>query len=315
MQKPIFVITGIIIFIVFLVASGAIFTVNEYEQVVITQFGKPIGSPIKDAGLHFKVPFIQTANYFDKRILQWDGKRNQIPTNDKRYIWIDTTARWKIVQPLKFLESVTNEIGAQARLDDVISSATRDVITSRDLLEVVRSTDRLENILKEEQLILEVKSPAKDKTLDKSLTEMILERATKDISAYGIELIDVRIKGINYAREVQERVYDRMISERQRAAEKYRSEGQGEKAKIEGKMEKELKRINSEAYKKAQEIKGQADAEAIEIYAKSYSQSPEFYSFLKTLETYKNTVDSATTILLTTDSEYYKYLKKLNVNE
>jgi len=313
MARPIFAIVGIILFIAFLVISGAIFIVNETEQVIVTQFGKPIGDPIKEAGLNFKVPFIQKVNYFDKRVLEWDGKPNQIPTKDKRYIWVDVTARWKIIKPLKFLESVTHEVGAQARLDDIISSVVRDVITSTNLLEVVRTTDRLESILEEEGTMLDVKETPEGRApvKGKELSKMILNRASGDISQYGIELIDVRIKRINYAKEVRERVYDRMISERQRVAEKYRSEGEGEKAEIEGKMGKELKRIASTAYKEAQEKRGKADAEAISIYAKAYNENPEFYSFLKTLETYKDTIDSDTTILLTTDSEYYRYLKSL----
>jgi len=301
MQKPIFMITVFILFVSLITIRGAVFVVNEFEQVVITQFGKPIGDPIISAGLHFKVPFIQKTNYFDKRTLEWDGKPNQIPTKDKRYIWVDVTARWKITEPLKFLESVTSEIGAQARLDDIISSVTRDVVTSRNLLEVVRTTDRLGDVTKKEEPFFS----------GERLTKIILQRSSKDISKYGIELIDVRIKRINYAKQVRERVYDRMISERKRQAEKYRSEGEGKKAEVEGEMEKELKRIESEAYKKSQKIVGEADAKAINVYAESYNKNPEFYSFLKTLETYKNTIDSSTTILLTTDSEYYKYLKNL----
>jgi membrane protease subunit HflC len=296
-----------------LLLTGIIFVVDETQQVIITQFGRPIGEPIKQAGLNFKIPFVQKVNYFDKRILEWDGKPNQIPTKDKRYIWVDTTARWKIDEPLKFMESVTNEIAAQARLDDIISSVTRDVITGRNLLQAVRATDRLEQVLdKKEQTILDVKeTPYAKKNIEgENLTRIILERARKDISKYGIKLIDVRIKRINYAKEVRRRVYDRMISERKRVAEKYRSEGEGKRSEIEGRMKKELKRIQSEAYKTAEGIRGEADGKTINIYAETYSKNPEFYSFLKTLQTYQDTIDEKTTIILTTDSEYYKLLKK-----
>lgn len=312
-MQRIFIIIGIIIFLAFIVGSNAFFVVKETEQVVVTQFGDPIRKPIQEAGLYFKIPFIQKANYFDKRILEWDGKRNQIPTEDKRYIWIDTTARWKIVEPLTFLQSVTNEAGAQARLDDIISSVTRDVITSRKLLEVVRTSDRLKKKLKKEKAIIERKEIPEGKApiKGKRLTKSILEKSKGNIREFGIELVDVRIKRLNYAKQVRKRVYDRMISERERVAEKYRSEGEGRKAEIEGRMQRDLKEIQSKAYQKAQNIKGKADAKAINIYAQAYRKDPSFYSFLKTLDTYKNTIDSKTTIFLTTDSEYYNYLKRI----
>ena len=313
MKNVISSITVIIVIIALLIISGAIYTIDETKQVVITQFGEPIGDPITEAGLHFKMPFIQQANYFDKRILEWDGNPNQIPTKDKRYIWVDTTARWKIVDALKFLQSVTSETGAQARLDDVIDSATRDFVTSHNLVEVVRDTNR----------ILEEQPKAKDEDSEDqiageiekinygrdNLTRGILKEASEIVPQYGIELIDVRIKRINYVSEVQKKVFERMISERKRAAEKYRSEGQGKRAEIEGQMTKELNQIRSEAYKVAEEIKGKADAEAINIYADAYNRDPDFYSFLKTLDTYKNTIDEETTIILTTDSEYLTYIK------
>lgn len=298
----------------FIVISGAIYTVSETQQVVITQFGQPIGEPIKTAGLHFKTPFIQKANYFEKRILEWDGSPNQIPTKDKRYIWVDTTARWRIADPLKFLQSVGNETGAHARLDDIIDSATRDSITNQLLVEAVRNTNRLLERIKEVEEVLGAEEALERIEVGREeLTRGILQRAQELVPQYGIELIDVRIKRIDYVEEVRRKVYERMISERKRAAEKYRSEGQGKKAEIEGEMEKELNRITSEAYRKAQEIKGRADAEAIKIYAEAYSKDPEFYSFLKTLETYKETIDKGSTIILSTDSDYYEYLKDLGV--
>ena len=304
----IIVIFAIIIAIAFL--TGAVYIVNETQQVVITQFGKPVGKPVTQAGLHFKVPLIQLAQYFDKRLLNWDGDPNQIPTRDKKYIWVDTTARWKIKDALKFLQSVGTERGAQGRLDDIINSATRDVITSYPLVETIRDSNR----------ILETESPSAisaiaEEALEKivagrtELESKILVRAQELVPQYGIELVDVRIKRINYVEEVRQKVYERMISERKRAAEQYRSEGRGKSAEIMGQKEKELKLISSEAYRTAQGIRGKADAEAITIYADSYSRDPEFYSFLKTLETYKNTVGGGTTVILTTDGDYYKYLK------
>jgi modulator of FtsH protease HflC len=316
MNKLIYIIAAPVIFIVIFFASGALYTIDETHQVVITQFGQPIGEPIKEAGLHFKIPFIQHANYFEKRIMQWDGHPNQIPTKDKRYIWVDTTARWKIINALKFLQSVTNEIGAHARLDDVIDSATRDFITGHKLVEVVRNTNRL----MEDDVI----SAAGDEFVffdddierigvgRENLTRQILAQASNIVPQYGIELVDVRVKRINYVKEVQERVYERMISERKRAAEQYRSEGQGRRAEIQGQTIKELDQIRSEAYKIAENKKGEADAQATSIYADAYNNDPDFYRFLKTLQTYKDTIDKDTLMVLSTDSEYYEYLKDIN---
>jgi modulator of FtsH protease HflC len=312
-NKLVYIITVPVVVVILLLASGALYTIDETQQVVVTQFGQPIGEPITDAGLYFKIPFIQHANYFDKRILQWDGHPNQIPTKDKRYIWVDTTARWKIVDALTFLQSVTNEMGAHARLDDVIDSATRDYITGHNLVEIVRNTNRLmeDEILSEasDEFIffdddIEKISIGRDK-----LTRQILEQSSRIVPQYGIQLIDVRIKRINYVKEVQERVYERMISERKRAAEQYRSEGQGRRAEIEGQTIKELDQIRSEAYKVSEQKKGEADAEATNIYAAAYNKDPEFYAFLETLDTYKHTIDKDTFIILGTDSEYFEYLK------
>jgi membrane protease subunit HflC len=296
-----------------LLISGAVYTINETQQVVITQFGEPIGAPITKAGLRFKMPFIQQANYFEKRILEWDGNPNQVPTKDKKYIWVDTTARWKIVDSLKFLQSVSNETGAHARLDDIIDSATRDFITSHNLVEAVRDTNRIiedRSVRVGEELSEQRAEELEEITFGReALTRNIIKEAAKIVPQYGIELIDVRIKRINYVSEVQKKVFERMISERKRAAEQYRSEGQGKKAEIEGQMGKELKQIQSEAYKVAEEIKGKADAEATNIYANAYNNDPGFYAFLKTLDTYKNTIDDDTTVILTTDSEYLTYLQ------
>ena len=297
-------------------ASGTVYIINERQQVVITQFGRPVGDPIILAGLHFKQPFIQEAHYFEKRLLDWDGDPNQIPTRDKKYIWVDTTARWKIVDALKFLQSVGNEMAVQGRLDDIINSATRDVVTGHLLVEAVRDSNRiLESGAQGEDMIVTDEALERIEVGRKMLEGLILEKAKVLAPQYGIEIVDVRIKRVNYVDAVRNKVYDRMIAERKRAAEKYRSEGQGKAAEIEGQVAKELKVITSEAYRQAQIIIGKADAEAISIYAGAYSQNPDFYSFMKTLETYKETIDAASTVILTTDSDYYKYLKSLGASE
>ena len=298
---------GVVIIIGLVVLSSALYIVDETQQVVITEFGQPVGKPITRAGLYIKKPFIQKVNYFEKRLLTWDGSPTQIPTGDKKYIWVDTTARWKIVDPLKFLQSVGNERGAHARLDDIIDSATRDRITAYSLYEIVRNSNRefvsTEIFIQKEEEIREVKKGREH------ISREILKEAAKIVPQYGIELVDVRIKRLNYVEAVREKVYTRMISERKRVAEQYRSEGEGKKAEIEGMREKELQKITSEAYRKAQIIKGEADAEATKIYAQAYSKDPDFYSFLKTLETYEKTLTEKDTLILTTDSEIYRYLK------
>jgi len=310
MKTIINALIGVFALVILLFFSGALYIVDETQQTVITQFGEPIGDPIIEAGLHVKMPFIQQANYFERRLLQWDGNPNQIPTKDKRYIWVDTTARWRIEDPLKFLQSVTNERGAHARLDDIVDSATRDFLTNHNLVEAVRNSNR---IIETKSLLEEDEIKASDEALETikvgrdAITRGILKRASKIVPQYGIELVDVRIKRINYVREVRNKVYERMTSERKRAAERYRSEGQGKKREIEGQMTKELEEISSEAYKKAEIIKGTADAEAIAIYADAYNRDPEFYSFIKTLDTYKNTIDSDTTLIFSPDNEYLEY--------
>jgi len=310
MKPAINILIGILVVVMLLFLSGALYTIDETQQVVITQFGEPIGEPITKAGLYFKTPFIRQANYFEKRLLQWDGNPNQIPTKDKRYIWVDTTARWKITDALKFMQSVTNEIGAHARLDDIIDSATRDYITNHNLVEIARNSNRL---LESRELSEQDEIKVTDEALERiivgrdAITRGILKQAKVIVPQYGIELVDVRIKRINYVKDVRYKVYERMISERKRAAERYRSEGQGKKREVEGQMGKELKQIRSEAYKTAEEIKGNGDAEAIAIYADAYNKDPEFYSFLKTLDTYRNTIDSDTTVIFSTDNEYLEY--------
>jgi membrane protease subunit HflC len=292
-----------------LVLVDAVYVVSETNQVIITQFGEPIGGAISSAGMHVKVPFIQKTNYFEKRWLEWDGDPNQIPTRDKKYIWMDTYARWRISDPLVFFQRVRDERGAQSRLDDIVDGETRNAIAKFDLIEIIRSSNR-ELELTEETILLEtLEAIAKIEVGREKIAQIILENASKITPQFGVELRDVRVKRINYVDEVQQKVFDRMIAERKRIASKYRSEGDGKSAEIRGQKEKELKRIQSEAYRTAQEIKGKADAEATRIYAQAYSLDPEFYQFLKTLETYRTSLDSETWLVLSTDSEFLKFLK------
>ena len=316
MNKGINIVFGVFLILVLLIASGAFYIVDETQQAVVTQFGKLVGEPKVNAGLYFKIPFIQIATYFEKRILQWDGDADEFPTRDKRFIWVDTTARWKIVDPLKFMQSVRTENSAHTRLDDIIDGSTRKIISDHVLVESVRNSNRLLDI---DEKDLQSNSPelgktelARIKSGREELSRKILARAAETVPTYGIELVDFRIKRINYIQRVQDKVYERMISERKRAAEQFRSEGQGKKAEIEGQMVKELEEIRAEAYKTAQEVKGEADAKAIKIYADAYSKDSEFYSFIKTLESYKNTISSDTNLILSTDNDYYKYLKGLD---
>ncbi len=305
------IIIGIAVFILFIIIANGFYVIDETEQVVITMFGKPIGEPIEDAGLHWKTPFIQKANFFERRILTWDGDPNQIPTEDKKYIWVDVTARWKIIDPLIFLQSVTTETGAHNKLDNIVNSVIRDHVSENLLLELIRSSNR-----EFESVLLELTEDSvavvdKIKLGREKIIQQVLEEAKTSTTQFGIELVDVRLKRINYVEDVREKVYERMISERQRIAAKYRSEGNGRMAEIEGKRDKELLQIRSQAYKEAKEIKGVADAKATGIYASAYNRDPDFYSFLKTLETYKETVDSTTVMILSTKSDYLKLLSKI----
>ncbi len=291
-----------------IVLGNSLYIIDMTEQVVVTQFGRPIGDPIKQSGLHVKIPFIQKVNTFDKRVLEWDGSPNQIPTRDKKYIWVDTFARWRIADPLKFMQSVTSEMGAHARLDDVIDAVTRDLLTSNDLIEVVRNSNR-EMAASDTNVIASTEPEELIKVGRTAITREILARAAEQMPRYGIEMVDVEIKRVNYVEEVRRKVYDRMISERQRVAQRYRSEGKGQSAEIRGQKEKELQRITSEAYRIAEEIRGNADAEAARIYADAFGRDPEFYTFLRTLESYGETIGKETTLILTTDSDYFKLLK------
>jgi membrane protease subunit HflC len=304
-------IVAVVVFGLFILFGSAAFVVSETEQVVLTQFGKPVGEAIKDAGLHFKVPFIQEANFFPKNLLEWDGEPSQMPTLDKTYIWVDTFARWRIKDPLTFFETVSNEMAGQKKLDDIIDPATWNLITSHHLIEAVRNSDRKMDI--KEAGVDEVYKALILKPIEmgrENIARAIMKQANPKLTQLGIELVDVRIKRINYVEEVRKAVYNRMIAERKQIAEKFRSEGMGESSKIAGDKEKELKKITSGAYKTAQEIKGKADAEATRIYAEAYNKDPEFYSFINTLRIYKDSLDKDTWLLLSTKSDFFKYLKQ-----
>jgi len=309
---------GIIIFIVVAAAiliSGAIYTLEEGQQAVIVQFGRPVGDTVTEAGLHFKLPFVQEVRRFEKRLLVWDGDPNQIPTKGREFIWVDTTARWRIVDARKFLESVATEAGAQSRLNDIIDSVVRDQVSSSELIELVRSSTWQ---APEEQAMEEV-TQEREEELKKEITRgreeitrTILAEARKIIPQYGIELVDVRIKRLDYVESVREKVYARMISERKRIAAQFRSEGEGRSAEILGDMEKELRQIRSTAYRQVQEIQGKADAEATRVYGEVFNRDPEFYAFLRTLELYKDGTNKNSVLILTTDSDFYRYLKQTN---
>ncbi|MFK7738485.1 MAG: protease modulator HflC [Pirellulaceae bacterium] len=300
-----------------LLFSACAYTVNETEQIIITQFGEPIGEPIGDAGLHFKTPFIQEVTRIEKRILEWDGRPNEMPTKDKTYIIVDTFGRWRIQDAKQYFLRLRDERSAQSRLDDILGSETRNAIAKHELIEVIRTT-------KDRQ-------PSVDATLEGApsnvgrlypislgrakIEEEIYQKAVGKLADFGIELLDIRFKRINYNESVRQRIFERMISEREQIAERFRSEGEGEAAKILGKKERDLLKIESEAYRDVQTIRGAADAKAMEIYANSYNKSPEavgFYEFIKTMETYTEMLDKDSTMILTTDSEIFKFLKNID---
>ncbi|MCP4912646.1 MAG: protease modulator HflC [Oligoflexia bacterium] len=320
-------ITGFLVigFVSLVLFASSAFIVREGRQAIITQFGKPIGDPITKAGLHFKKPFVNDVRFVDKRILNWDGYPNEIPTKDKKYIKVDTTARWRVIDALKFIQTVRSESGAKARLDAVLDSATRDVISNNNLVEAVRNSNSIfEQIdLKKKEIkekesrgesIIEEEVSGEVEKIDtgrEKLSLKIAEVAGKELQAFGIELIDVQLRRISYEKNVEKKVYERMISERRRIAQKIRSIGKGEKAKIEGRLEKDLKKIQSEAYRESQILKGKAEASAASIYAKALSKDPKFYDFMKSMEAYKKSLKSRTKFLLSSDSEFLKFLKDL----
>ncbi len=306
----------VILTIATFVTLGGVYTVSETEQVIITQFGKPVGDPVKTAGLHFKVPFIQEVTRIEKRILEWDGRPSEMPTKDKTYIVVDTFGRWRINDAKQYFLRLRDERSAQSRLDDILGSEIRNAIAKHELIEVIRTTKDRE--------------PARDVALldapgnigilyaitkgRAKIEKEIFEKAASKLTDFGIELLDMRFKRINYNQSVRERIYERMISERQQIAERFRSEGAGEAAKILGKKERDLLKIESEAYKRVQEIRGVADANATQIYAEAYNQNAEsvsFYGFIKTMETYEEMLDQNSTLILTTGSDIFKYLKKV----
>jgi len=311
-------IAGIVLLVAaIIVVAGSTYAIDEAEQAVILQFGKPIGDPITEPGLHVKWPFIQEVRRFDKRLLSWDGDPNQIPTSGREFISVDTTARWRIVDPLQFLQSVTNQADAQSRLDDIIDSVVRDKVSSTDLVEIVRSAN-WEVTPEDLQRVDVVTTESGDKELMRQvevgregLTRDILQEASKAMPQYGIELVDVRIKRLNYIPDVRQQVYDRMISERQRIAEKYRSEGEGEASRIQGETSRQLAEIRSEAKRQAEIIRGEADAEATRIYSEAYNADPDFYAFLRTLESYSNSLDDHAVLIIGADTAYFRYLRTL----
>lgn len=302
------VILGIIV--AFVVISGSFFIVDETQQVVITQFGRPVGEPIKKPGIHFKFPFAQDARFFEKRYLEWNGDPNQVPTKDKRFILVDTYARWRITRPLLFFQRLRDERGGQSRLDDIIDGETRNAVASHDLVEIVRSSNREVQVDPDLSAEEQATSLEKVKVGRSGIMRRILGQVQKRTSDLGIEVVDVRFKRINYNESVRKTVYDRMITERKRIAERFRSEGLGESARIRGEKERELKAIQSEAYRKSQEIVGRADANATSIYAGAYGRDPEFYGFIKTMESYPETLDENSWMVLSTDGEFFRYLQQ-----
>jgi membrane protease subunit HflC len=292
-----------------LLILSSIYTVSETEQVILTQFGRPLGGVLKEPGLHVKVPFVQTVHRFDKRWLEFDGDANEIPTKDKKYIWVDTYARWRIADPLRFYQAVRDERGGQSRLDDIVDGETRNAVASFDLIEVVRSSNRPFQVTEELEGIGSAEAMAKVVVGRSKIAQIILEKAARITPEFGIELVDVRFKRINYVDTVQQKVFERMISERKRIAERSRSEGQGRAAEIRGQKERDMLSASSAGYKSAQEIKGAADAKATAIYAAAYGRDPDLYQFLKSMETLNSSLDEKAWLILSTDSELLQYLK------
>lgn len=318
-------IRQIVILVVVVIGSyilmSSIYTVNEVEQMIITQFGKPVGEPVTTAGLKFKVPFVQEVNSIDKRVLEWDGNPSDMPTKDKLYISVDLFARWRITDPLQYFLRLRDERSAQSRLDDILGSETRNAIAKHELIEIIRTTkDRVplrDTFLTEEERKLNMGSLVPIKKGRKMVEQEIFAAAAEKVRVFGIELLDIRFKRINYNDSVRPKIYDRMISERRQIAERFLSEGNGEAARIRGNRVRDLNKIQSEAYRKVEEIRGVADAKATEIYAKAYNQSPEsveFYEFTRTMQAYKTIIADNTTLVLSTDSDLFKFLKGMNPN-
>ncbi|WP_154856773.1 protease modulator HflC [Cyclobacterium xiamenense] len=303
----------IILVVVGLIVVGqSVFILDETQQAIVTQFGKPVGEPRTSPGVNFVIPFIQKVQFFDKRYLEWDGDKNQVPTKDKKFIFVDTYARWQITDPLQFFIRLRDERSAQSRLDDILDGETRNAIASNDLLDIVRSTNRdpevTEDFMEELEVLEDIKVGRE------AIEEIVLQKANERTSDLGVRILDFRFKRMNYVDEVRDRVYDRMISERNRIADQFRSEGQGEARKIQGDKERDLAQIQSEATREAEEIRGRADAEATEIYASAYNksrQSIDLYKFLRSLEALEKSLDEKTNLVISSDSELLQYLKKM----
>lgn len=304
-----FFLAGLVLLAIVIVYDG-FFILEEGKQIVVTQFGAPVGDPVTEAGLHFKMPFIQHTEVFDKKIQIWNGQPNQIPTNDKTYVYLDVTARWRITNALKFLQAVKTETRAQSLLSDIIDGTVRDMVNKNDLTEIIRSSDWSTATMSETTDLDTIGS--KPKNGRDQISKHILEIAAKITPQYGIELIDVMFKRVNYIDSVRLKVYDRMISERKRIAAEKRSMGEGQKAEILGTVERKLQEIISAANKEALTIKGKADAEATKIYGEAYSLDPDFYAFQKTLESYREIVGNNTSLVLSSDSDLYQYLKSVS---
>jgi membrane protease subunit HflC len=305
-SRPLAVV-GVVALVLLLFFS--VYTISETEQAILTQFGKPVGGPMTEAGLRLKLPLIQEVHRFDKRWLEFDGDARQIPTKDKKYIWVETFARWRIADPLRFFQAVQDERGGQSRLDDIVDGQTRNAVASFDLIELVRSSNRSFQVTEELEGIGSAEAMARIGSGRDQIAQIILKKAAEITPQFGIELEDVRFKRINYVETVQQKVFERMISERKRIAERSRSEGQGRAAEIRGQKERDMQAASSVGYRTAQEKKGEADARATAIYAQAYGRDPEFYQFLKSLETLGSGLDDKTWLILSTDSELLKYLK------
>ena len=313
MSKNKIIISAVIVGVLLIGITQSMYIVNEREQVVITQFGKPVGEAVTKAGIQFKVPFIQTVNIFEKRYMEWGGDPNQIPTKDKKFIFVDAYARWQITDPLQFYKRLTNERGAQSRLDDILDGETRDYIANHNIEETVRNSNRTPMVTDT------ISEPISDSLIRihvgrEKIEMMILKSANERAADLGIVILDFKFKRLNYVEEVQDQVYKRMTSERYRIADKFRSEGQGEASRINGEKERELKSIQSKAFKQAEEIMGKADAEAAAVYSNAYNKSAvskNLYTFLKSMETFEKTFDEKTSVILSTDSEVFRFLKSM----
>jgi membrane protease subunit HflC len=297
-----------VVLVLAIVLFSSVYTVGETEQAILTQFGRPIGGVVDTPGLHLKVPLIQTVHRFEKRWLEYDGDANEIPTRDKKYIWVDTYARWRIADALRFFQAVHDERGGQSRLDDIVDGETRNAVASFNLIEIVRSTNRSFEVTGELEGIGAAEAMAEIKTGRENIAQQILDRASKITPEFGVELVDVRFKRINYTESVQQAVFQRMIAERKRIAERSRSEGQGRAAEIRGQKERDVLAATSVGYKSAQELKGKADAKATAIYANAYGRDPSFYEFWKSMGTLDTALDKDATVILSTDSDLLKYL-------